>query len=986
MQARVFEFLKNTDKIPQVLVCEDDKSSRIVESVVEFFNIKAFVLPDFRADFGEDLRIYHSEITQINNVLNAYYKFNNQKILIIPIKTALKKLPASKHTQGFNISFGDEITIDELKDKILHLGYEFTDIVYYNGEVSIRGDIVDIFINGSQNPVRILFDDNLVESIRLFDISTQISTKDEIENIEILPVISSFTNDNYEITLKKIEQIDSNALVKDINSLGFWAIDDFCDYLNDFDAICVEDPKNWTIDEDDFKKINIDFIKEPQYYKDFFSVLNDDFLRLNSNKKITIIASNESMLRAMDINEISQALDGMVNNINIKISDVTVNVFSQNEIIISINTHKKIAKKRKTIVIDELKIGDYVVHEEYGIGKFAGLELIKVLGSMKEFVSIIYQNDDKLLLPVENLNLIDRYISDSIAILDRLGRSSFQKLKQKVRQKLFLIAQKIIQLAAQRELLSGIKIDIEHEKLLKFMLNSGFEYTTDQQNAIEEILNELKSGKIMDRLLSADVGFGKTEVAMCACFATLISGFSAIFCVPTTILSNQHFKTLKQRFKPFDLNVFRLDRFTTPKEKKELIKAIENKEKFICVGTHSLLNLKIENLALIIIDEEHKFGVKQKEKLKQAGQNSHVLSMSATPIPRSLSMALSNIKTYSTLKTPPDIKEEVRTIVKEYDEKIIKQAISRELRRGGQVFFIHNNISTIEEAKNDILQIIPNLKILVLHSKIDDDVIEQEMINFIERKYDILLSTSIIESGIHIPNANTIIIQSSQNFGMADLHQLRGRVGRGGKEGFCYCLIDDKSSMTNEAVKRLIALESNSSIGSGALLAYQDLQIRGAGNLIGQAQSGHIESIGYSLYLRMLEDEINNLLNNTDVKYNVDLRLEIKAFINPDYISNDTLRLDLYRRLSKCSEVAQVYEISSEMENRFGRLDEFSKQFINVIIIKVLAQKQGICSISGYDNNISITYNDKQKQILKAKSKDDDDVINEILIFLRKKS
>jgi transcription-repair coupling factor (superfamily II helicase) len=385
------------------------------------------------------------------------------------------------------------------------------------------------------------------------------------------------------------------------------------------------------------------------------------------------------------------------------------------------------------------------------------------------------------------------------------------------------------------------------------------------------------------------------------------------------------------------------------------------------------------------LDEEHKFGVKQKEKLKQMRENIHILSMSATPIPRSLNMALSSIKQYSQILTAPNDREDIRTFVKEYEEKSIKEAISRELRRGGQVFFVHNRIASIDIKKKELEFLMPNVKILTLHSKISATVTEKEMIKFENKEYDILLCTSIIESGIHIPNVNTIMIESADNFGMADLHQMRGRVGRSKRQGYCYFFVKDKSILSDQSKKRLIALEANSYLGSGSVLAYHDLEIRGGGNLIGEAQSGHIKNIGYSLYLKMLEDAINTLLNNTPVQNKeVEIKLTVSAFISSDYISEDRIRLELYRRLSKCKSNKDILDIEEEMLDRFGKLDVASKQFLEIITIKILATLVNIVSVSNYGQNITLKDKNDKKIFLKSRSKDDDDILNCILIFLRK--
>ncbi|MDY6056910.1 MAG: TRCF domain-containing protein, partial [Campylobacter lanienae] len=421
------------------------------------------------------------------------------------------------------------------------------------------------------------------------------------------------------------------------------------------------------------------------------------------------------------------------------------------------------------------------------------------------------------------------------------------------------------------------------------------------------------------------------------------------------------------------------------KDKARLLADLKESKPLVVIGTHALLSVESGNLGLIIIDEEHKFGVKQKEKLKEFSEHSHILSMSATPIPRSLNMALSSIKSYATLTTPPLDRLDVRTFVKQWDRSLIKEAIMREIRRAGQIFYLHNKIADMPSIERELKDIIPNLKILTLHSQIDVKTSEDEMIKFSNGEYDLLLCTSIVESGIHLPNANTIIIDEANKFGIADLHQLRGRVGRGSKQGYCYFLVEDKDELSDEALKRLLALESNSFLGSGALLAYHDLEIRGGGNLVGEAQSGHIEAIGYSLYLKMLEDEINSILNkDTKKESQIDIKLSVNAFLNSDLITEDRLRLELYRRLSKCNQVSEIYDIGGEIEDRFGKLDIYTKQFLDIIVIKIMATQQEFKSISSYEQNITLTKIDGIKVALKSPSKDDDDVLAEILRYLRK--
>ncbi|EAL4710811.1 transcription-repair coupling factor [Campylobacter lari] len=975
MQAKLYEYLLSNKT--ELIVCENDKEADELAQVCLFLNLKTFVLPDFRAEFGSDLRSFSKELFEICKVLNAYHKEDENKILISPIKTILQKLPGKKHLKNIILKRNSFLALEKFKEEILHSGYEFVDIVQDKGEVSIRGDIIDIFAINEEQPFRILLFSDEIESIRYFDIHTQKSIPNELSKIEICPFLSTFNQEQYENLQEKIQNFQSQSIINDVNSLGFWCIDDFCDYL-DLNFVST---KKFDINdfEEDISKINQNILPEPRFYKDLVSSYNHDFFTFHKDKKITILAKNEALFKALNLQEFS--------NIKLKISQERINLITQDELIISLNKKEKSKRVRKaSLVIDELRVGDFVVHEDYGIAKFLGLEIIIIAGAKKEFVALGYLNNDKLLLPVENLYMIDKYIgaSGGVPLLDKLGKGSFLKIKERLKEKLFAIASNIVSLAAARALIKAKELKISQELQDEFINKAGFFYTKDQNQVCQEITQDLKSSQVMDRLLSGDVGFGKTEVAMNAIFTCVKSGYTALFFVPTTLLSAQHFKTLKRRFDYFNIDVFKLDRFTSVKEKKQVLAFLKENKPCIVVGTHSLLGVECENLGLVVIDEEHKFGVKQKEKLKELSKNSHILSMSATPIPRSLNQALSSLKSYSVLQTPPEDRLDVRTFVRESNDALIKEAISRELRRAGQIFYIHNHIASIDGCKKYLLDLFPNLKILILHSKIDAKTTEEEMIKFENKEYDLLLCTSIVESGIDLANANTIIVENSDRFGMADLHQLRGRVGRSAKQGYCYFLIEDKEKITKDSLKRLTSLESNSYLGSGSVLAYHDLEIRGGGNLLGVDQSGHIEQIGYSLYLKMLEDEISKLSKKEEIKEKkIDLKLNINAFLNSEYISEDRLRLELYRRLSKCMSVNEVYEIESEMNDRFGKPDIFTKQFLDLIIIKILASKH-YKLVSNYEQNICFVKDDESKEVIKAKSKDDDDVIEAILMHLRK--
>jgi transcription-repair coupling factor (superfamily II helicase) len=989
----IFNYLQNEK--PELLIVSDEKEAYRAKDCASYLGYEPFMLSDFRANFGDDLNSFSEELKTITKILEQYYLYKKtNKILIAPVRTITYPLPKEECFEQFNIDFGDTVNITELKDTLYNWGYIFVDIVTSEGEVSIRGDIIDIYPLESDESYRISLFDDEVESIRKFDVENQKSDKEELESVSISPAFLSLSEEKFEEISEKIELSLSDAFIKDIHSLGFWYLDDLGEfYTQKLDSAITKEALSeidevYIFDEQRLQKeelLSTNPILENDKYKEISPSNVVEFLEFHKDKKITIISNTEAKVRGYDLPLLN---DGRFESYEIKYSHELINLLSDDEIIVSLNKEvKKRRKKKPKIIIDELKNGDYVVHETHGIGQFIGIEPVTIMGSKMDFVVVNYMNDDRLLVPVQNLDMIDRYVADSgnIAVLDKLGKGSFTKLKGKVKEKLFAIASDIIALAAKRELIEGIKIDTKKEEILLLQQQSGFEYTVDQSRSIKEMFTDMSSGLVMDRLLSGDVGFGKTEVALNGILATVLSGYQAIFVCPTTLLASQHYEGLKERLEKFNIKVAKLDGRSSAKEKTAIKKSLEDGAIDFVVGTHSLLNINCKNLALIVIDEEHKFGVKQKEKLKDLRSDAHIFSMSATPIPRTLNMALSKIKGMSSLLTPPSERIGVRSYVKEYDEKLIKEVVLREKRRGGQVFYIYNNIATIENKKDEILAILPNLKVEVMHSKISAKESERIIEEFNDGKFDILVATSIVESGLHLPNANSIIIDGANRFGIADLHQLRGRVGRSDKEGFCYFIVSDKKSLTGDAIKRLVALETNSYLGSGTALAHQDLEIRGGGNIIGEAQSGHIKNIGYSLYLKMLEDAIATLSGEViEEKKDVDIKLTISAYISSEYIYEDRVRLELYRRLSKAKSSKEVFDIQDEMEDRFGSLDTPTKQFIDLIIIKINSLDKKIKTISNYEMNISFVYDDDTKKLVKSKSKDDDDIITTVLEYLSK--
>ncbi len=974
----------------QILACKDFKESELAKEVISYFkpNTKAILFPEFRAKKNDDLRSFFEEFLQLLGGLREFYQALENKqeaVIIAPISALLHPLPKKELLESFKITLLEKYNLKDLKDKLFYYGYEILDLVEVEGEASFRGDIVDIYVPNSK-AYRLSFFDMECESIKEFDPTTQMSLKEDLLEIEIPPTLFSLNEQSYKDLKTKVEQSPLNSFSKDLTSFGLWFLGEKAnDLLHAYKSVispkALEEIQELAslneLDNERFKFLKV--LENPQGYEDLeiHAHALESFIALHSNRKITLLAPNKTILD----NAIS-ALEK--SHIECVIAPFVLNFKTPDGIFISLNSFERKKKRQKSkLALNELNAGEWVVHDDYGVGVFSQLVQHSVLGSKRDFLEIAYFGEDKLLLPVENLHLIARYVaqSDSVPIKDRLGKGSFLKLKAKVKTKLLEIAGKIIELAAERNLILGKKMDTHLAELEIFKSHAGFEYTSDQEKAIAEISKDLSSKRVMDRLLSGDVGFGKTEVAMHAIFCAFLNGFQSALVVPTTLLAHQHFETLRARFENFGVKVARLDRYAS--EKNKLLKAVELGLVDVLVGTHAIFCAKFKNLGLVVVDEEHKFGVKQKEALKELSKSVHFLSMSATPIPRTLNMVLSQIKGVSSLKIPPTDRKPSRTFLKEKNDELLKEIIYRELRRNGQIFYIHNHIASISKVKTKLEDLIPKLKIAILHSQINANESEETMLEFAKGNYQVLLCTSIVESGIHLPNANTIIIDNAQNFGLADLHQLRGRVGRGKKEGFCYFLIEDQKSLNEQALKRLLALEKNSYLGSGESIAYHDLEIRGGGNLLGQDQSGHIKNIGYALYTRMLEDAIYELSGGKKrLEKSVEIQLSVSAFLNPELIASDSLRLDLYRRLSLCENTDEVGQIHEEIEDRFGKIDDLSAQFLQIITLKILANQLGIIKLSNFNQNITITYSDEKKESLKAPSKDDNDILETLLKHL----
>jgi len=865
--------------------------------------------------------IFISEIDKNNpvktiNFINSLKKISSKKefIAFLTYKSLFensfiedKKIILSKNKE-FNFN---QIIKNYLND------YERVNFVKSQGEYAIRGGIIDIFLIDKINPVRIIFDGNLIEDIREFDPFTQKSIK-IIDKVEITNFIEK--ENIYNILKNKGKFISYNERFENI--------------------------KHIYISNSKLSNFNFDFVPLPTFFSQNKTMeLFNDLDKKNFH--IFYIGENYSK-----------------NSINCLIKENFISVEKNIAVI---------GEKRKPSFItskyiypsflseikryEELKEGDYVVHIDFGIGRFKKLINLEKDGVKKDYLLIEYFNDEKLYIPVEKIDRIKKYIGDSENVtLSRLGGNEWKRTKEKSVEDIKKVANELLNLYAKREIIRKEPYKEFKEIEEEFDLSFDYELTEDQLKAVEDIRNDLSSEYLTERVICGDVGFGKTEVALKGALRVILNGKQVLLLTPTTLLALQHYRVISDRFKNFPIRVEMLSRLTKESEERKIVDDIKNGKVDFLIATHRALSEDISffDLGLLIIDEEHLFGVEQKEKIKKIKEDIDVLYLTATPIPRTLEMALSGIRKFSIIRTPPIGRYPIETYVSPFNPQLIKEAIVNELKRGGQVYYVHNRIITIEEEKFFIQSLVPNLRILVLHGQCDSKEIEEGMISFLNKEYDLLLSTTIIEAGLDNENVNTIIVVDSQNFGLSQLYQLRGRVGRRDKKAFAY-LFYDLDKISENGKKRLKVLQDLTYLGAGFQVALKDLEIRGAGNLLGKEQSGFINSIGFDLYMELLEEEISKLKGvKYEKKIYVDLDVDINTTIPENYIPYEDERLFYYRKFFEAKSFEEIKEIEDEISDRFGFYPENIKNLIELSKIKIIMKELKIKSISRNFNQLII--------------------------------
>ena len=946
-------------------------------------------------------KAYSTEDTDNSNVLlrSSVLKQLSQKKsrIIVTYTDALSEKIISEHTLKKNtltIKKGMSVSLDFINESLFEYGFERVDFVSIPGEFALRGGIIDVFSFSNHHPYRIEFFGDEVQSLRTFDVKNQLSISN-LEIIDLLPNTSkiSFTDKRKTLIdlLPESSTIISSNIDKTLNGL-----DDLYNKAQKIysksDTTLQYPPEKLFVDSnqliqsfenychlllnksDTIKTSESLFIKQsphPIFNKQFNLLV--EHLNLNNQKGFVnyILCTNTQQVKRL--NDIFQEMEFTV---HYKISECPIHAgfedfdskiacFTDHQIFGRYHKYrlKSDSTRKNALNIKELtslQVGDFVTHMDHGVGRFGGLQRIKVEESNQEVIKIVYAEGDILYLSIHSLHKISKFNGKDghVPKIYKLGSKSWKVLKQKTKSKVKSIAFDLIKLYAKRR--QKIGYSCAPDSYLQWELEASFlfEDTPDQSKATQEIKSDMESERAMDRLICGDVGFGKTEVAIRSAFKAVDNSKQVAVLVPTTILTFQHFKTFSNRLKELPVRVDYLNRFRSNKEKKQILEDLACGKIDILIGTHQIANKSVvfKDLGLLVVDEEQKFGVSVKERIRSLKANIDVLSLTATPIPRTLQFSLMSARDLSIIATAPPNRYPIETEVIRFNESIIRDAIMYELKRSGQIFFIHNRVENIEEVSGMLQRLIPDARIVIGHGQMDGKRLEKTLIGFMEGEFDILVATTIIENGLDVPNANTIFINNANNFGLSDLHQMRGRVGRSNKKAFCYFITPPFSSISSEAQKRINAIQQYSELGSGMQIAMKDLEIRGAGDLLGGEQSGFINEIGYDAYQKILEEAVQEL-KNTEFKdlydnietsslkkhiKEVQIDTDLEALFPDTYINIISERLSQYNELSKITTEDKLIEFRKNLIDRFGEIPDQGNELLNSLKLKWLAVEIGI--------------------------------------------
>lgn len=985
-----------------IIVVHDKEHKELWERDLAFFLPNVQVLPfpiTERIEFTTVACSLEGQGAQMRAL--SMLAWNRPVVVIATIEEATQYVVSPQYviSQSVHLEVSQSIERDELLEKLVKIGYERVDQVEQRGHFSVRGDIFDIFPVNSDDPIRMEFFGDEIDTMRHFSVDTQRS----IETVDTYTVTPFFlTSDDADSTLLSYAKdglIIYDEPVRIQEALKKFLKEDathrkqHCEWseLQRFIEAKIEVAFTFmqqrSIGLAGFYPIGIQG-KTMTSFERQIPLLMDEIKQWQKlGNQVVLVINNlqrrEGLEKALHGDAIPYKLceswDFEPNTVHVMqglLTDGFELPHSRLVVVVEGNIYgqqkrklrNKPKKGQEINYFTDLSIGDYVVHSMHGIGKYVGLKTIETEGIHRDYIEIAYAGTDRLYLPASNLDQLQKYIGNEgdVPRIHKMGGSDWHKAVTKAQKSIDDLADKLVELYAKREITEGFAFLPDQPWQQEFEDAFPYEETEDQLQATREIKESMERPTPMDRLLAGDVGFGKTEVAMRAIFKAVVSGKQVAVLVPTTVLAQQHYQTFLNRFNPFGVKVDVLNRFRSTAEKKEVLKGVENGSIDILIGTHSLLNKKVKfkDLGFLVVDEEQRFGVAQKEKWKEWANNIDVLTLSATPIPRTLHMSLVGVREMSVISTPPEERLPVQTYVVEYDMSLIADAIKRELARGGQVYFVYNRVASINHMGELLEQALPDLRYAVAHGQMTGRQIEEIMTDFYEGHYDVLLSTSIIETGLDIPNANTIIIYDADRLGLSQLYQMRGRVGRSRRRAYAYFMYRPDKMLSEAAEKRLKAIEEFTELGAGFKLAMRDLEIRGAGNLLGSQQHGNIASVGFGMYVSMLEEAIAKAQNKEVVKEVVSdpaIDLEIDAFIDDAYIKDSARKISVYQRMLQIKNKVQLDDLTDELIDRFGTPTDPVDRLLRIAQIKEQARLLGIKSIVRRNSQLIIHWQDDSK-------------------------
>lgn len=1044
------------------LVTYNELQARKIVQDLKYFSSNVFYFPkreiasyDYVAE-SKDLP--YERIETLNKIFEQDKNNKSAKIIVVTtIEAIMQKMITKKDIYQNILEFklGKSLDLDKLKQDLIHLGYERSDIVDGKDQFSVRGGILDIGTTKTQG-IRIEFWGDEVDSIRSFSITSQRTNK-MLEEARIYPSHELIVTKNLEKiceeiiakeknedVLDDVELIKSGNYISKIDKYFDSFYDEKCSFLDYFDEnylLCIDDIDKINARQENILKDNNQLIetliqkrravpnainniskvnlegkegtaiylyesdllqnskpvkfstnvfnfkyRDLHFFKSELNILAQDIKKaIDENKNVIILSGNEAgakkveaLLEQENINYkyferledaqekiYTNSIKSELKNKRVVISNGTFSsgfeCYDINLVVITGEDFiNKQQKKRKStdafkqgekVVFADLRAGDYIVHKTQGIGIYIGVNTITTVdGITKDYIKIKYKNDDVLYVPTDMLDNIRKFIGGGEAEpkLNRLGSKEWENTKARVKSNLREVARDLLELYAKRQNAKGYMFSKDTPWQKQFEDSFPYNETDDQLRCIEEVKKDMESDKPMDRLLCGDVGYGKTEVAIRAAFKAVMDQKQVAYLVPTTILANQQYEEFKSRMSEFAVNVELLNRFRTKKEQEEVIRKLKLGEVDVVVGTHRILSKDVEfkDLGLLIVDEEHRFGVKDKEKIKKIKENIDVLTMTATPIPRTLHMSIVGIRDMSVIYEPPQNRKPVQTYVLEYDDEIIKEAITKELERNGQVFYLFNNVERIIRKADEISKLVPEAKVEFAHGKMTGNEIESIMQDFIDHKIDVLVCTTILESGIDIPNANTIIVENADRLGLAQLYQIRGRVGRADKQGYAYITYRRDKLLSEVADKRLKAIKEFTEFGSGFKIAMRDLEIRGAGSLLGEIQSGHMEQVGYDTYCKLL-DEVVKEMQGITVKQEKDIQIDINlsSYIPENYIEDTAQKIEIYQDIALCRNDKDIEDVIDEIIDRYGSMPQEVENLIEIARIKILCRTANVLKI-----------------------------------------